>query len=106
MTTTETPRESVYATVALCFVLVALPTMPGWLPRLADAVGARVERLTKRPAPMPTMPIPPLHRQVRCPDWNPLLSRTVVIFVDERDDGTVAATECIRVRERGRRYVL
>lgn len=48
------------------------------------------------PKPMPTMPIPTIPEQARCPQWEPGLSQMTIVFLGA--DGEIEG--CVRVRER------
>ena len=94
----EKPISSVLAALFLVVCAAIVLTVPSWSP-LVSRWAERFDRWGEEPKPMPTMSVPPLSMQAGCPPWNPLLSETVVVFIDVDERG-VETARCVRVRER------
>jgi hypothetical protein len=72
-----TKRDRIYLLVLLC-ILIAIVCV---VLKYADKIDAK---------PMPA--ILPIQNQVKCPEWNPGLSETIVIIINK------TSAECMRVR--------
>jgi hypothetical protein len=72
-----TKRDRIYLLVLLC-ILIAIVCV---VLKYADKIDAK---------PMPA--ILPIQNQVKCPEWRPDLSETVVIIINK------TSAECMRVR--------
>lgn len=74
--------------LAYALVLASLIAAAVAVVKHADAIDG--------PKPMPTMPIPTIPEQARCPQWEPGLSQMTIVFLGA--DGEIEG--CVRVRER------